>query len=481
VPTDVLWLRRDLRVADHPALSAAAAADRLVCLFVPDPAILVRGRTAPARVAYLRDALEDLARRLAGLGSRLVVRAGDPTAVVPAVAAAAGATAVHVTADHTPFAVRRDLAVERALGDAGVALHRHPGVAIVEPGEVRTGSGDAFRVFSPFHRAWRGVDPGRPLPPPDRLPPEPDGAAEDPALAGEPIGDHPLLQATPPEGHWADGGETAARRRLDDWLGGGIGRYDDLRNVLGADGTSRLSPDLHLGCLSAREVHARLDRRRRGHDLYAKELAWRDFYLHVMAAWPESARTAFRPELRDLPWREDEAAFAAWAEGRTGYPVVDAAMRQLATTGWVHNRARMVVASFLCKDLLVGWRLGEDHFLRLLVDGDVASNNGGWQWAAGTGTDAQPFFRVFNPVTQGQRFDPDGAYVHRFVPELAGVPAPAVHSPWELTDADQRRYGVRIGVDYPAPIVDHAEARRRALAWFERHAAQPAAGGRAGR
>jgi deoxyribodipyrimidine photo-lyase len=464
MPTEVMWFRRDLRVSDHPALTAAADADRLLCLFVVDPALLGSTRMSAARVVYLRHALADLGAQLAERGNRLVVRVGDPREEVVAVATAVGASVVHVCEDHTPYSAARDGDVVAALAAEGIDWQAHGGVAIAPPGSVLTGSGSVYKVFTPFHRAWKDRSHGAVLEAPSSLPPVPDGADD---VEGQAVSDIDLLAVDGPEVPWADGGESAARERLDTWLEEGVDDYDDQRDVMAADGTSRLSPDLHFGCLSAREVWTRLDRRGSGAAVYASEIAWRDFYLHVMAEWPESATRAFRPEYADLPWHDDDDAFEAWCEGRTGYPVVDAAMRQLRTTGWMHNRARMIVASFLCKDLLIDWRRGEAHFLSHLVDGDLSSNNGGWQWAAGTGTDAQPFFRIFNPITQGKRFDPDGEYVRRFVPELAAVPAPAIHAPWELSEAEQREYGVTIGTDYPQPIVDHGEARDRALAWFE--------------
>ena len=390
MPTDIMWFRRDLRVSDHPALSEAADAEGLLCLFVLDERLLTAERMSPARIIYLRHALADLSTSLEDLGNRLVVTTGDPAEVVPQFASDLGTRTVHVSTDHSPFATRRDDAVEEALTQADVEFRRHGGVAIAPPGSVRTGSGSVYKVFTPFHRSWLDDNHGEVLERPDSLPSAPSG------VDGEAISDHDLLQADGPEQAWPDGGEQAARDRLDEWLAVEVDDYDDQRDVMAADGTSRLSPDLHFGALSAREVWSRLDRRNPGQKTFATELAWRDFYLHVMDEWPEAATMAFRPEYRDLPWRTDEQEFEAWADGQTGYPVVDAAMRQLAQIGWMHNRARMIVASFLCKDLLIDWRRGEAHFLANLVDGDIASNNGGWQWAAGTGTDAQPFFRIFN-------------------------------------------------------------------------------------
>jgi deoxyribodipyrimidine photo-lyase len=421
------------------------------------------------RLAYLADALGDLAASLSERGARLVVRRGRPEEVVPAVAQESAAAAVHWSADHTPYARRRDAEVARRLDAAGRDAHAHPGVAIHPPEAVRTAAGGPYRVFSPFHRTWQGLPIADALPAPDRLPhaPVPDG--DGPPELGDLLRPLDGARAALPEEPLPRGGETPARERLERFLADGAAGYHERRDLLAVAGTSRLSADLKYGCLSPRAVLAPLDRRKPGHDALARELAWRDFALHVLAAWPEAARTAFDPRLRSLPWHGDGEDAEAWRQGLTGYPIVDAGMRQLRREGWVHNRARMVVASFLCKDLLVDWRIGEAHFLQHLVDGDVASNNLGWQWAAGTGTDAQPFVRIFNPVRQGERFDPDGAYVRRHVPELAPVPTRWIHQPWAMPEDVAAGCGVRIGVDYPAPIVDHAEARRAAIAWFEAH------------
>ena len=262
-------------------------------------------------------------------------------------------------------------------------------------------------------------------------------------------------------------GERAARARLDRWLADGIDRYAETRDRPDLEGTSRLSADLHIGSLSPLEVFERSIGTGDGRRVFRNELVWREFYAHVLFHRPAVRHAAFRPEFDRVVWSTDHSGIEAWRSGRTGYPFVDAAMRQLLATGWMHNRARMVVASFLTKDLLVDWRVGEAHFMRHLVDGDVASNNGGWQWSASTGTDAQPYFRVFNPVTQGRRFDPDGAYVRRWVPELAEVPTSRIHAPWEMTVVESEAARCRIGVDYPGPIVVHAEARARALAAYE--------------
>jgi deoxyribodipyrimidine photo-lyase len=261
-------------------------------------------------------------------------------------------------------------------------------------------------------------------------------------------------------------GETAARARLARWTADGLSRYAEHRDLLAADATSRLGQDLHFGLLSPVEMLERCRVPGEGPRAFVRQLCWRDFYGHVLWHWPHAASGPLHDRFEAVPWRDDPDALAAWREGRTGYPVVDAAMRQLRTTGWMPNRARMIAASFLAKDLLIDWRLGEAHFMHHLVDGDLASNNGGWQWAASTGTDAQPFFRIFNPVRQGERFDTGGEYVRRWVPELARVPDRFIHAPWTMPNAVQGEAGCRVGADYPAPIVDHSLARERAIGAF---------------
>ena len=459
--TSILWFRRDLRLHDLPALTAAAEAEHLVPLFVLDETLL-GGEVAANRVWFMTGTLRALARDLESRGSRLLVRRGRPEEVVPAVARELGAARVHVSRDYTPYGRRRDEAVARALDRDGVAFRRHPGVLVHEPEALAKQDGRYYSVYSPFRRAWdriqvRGLDHV-----PGALPPWPATARFDDAdtvldgVAARPTADEALLP-TP--------GEPAARARLDRWLDEGVDGYGDSRDQLGDQrGTSRLSQDLRFGLLSAAEVVTRAHGEGEGRRRFIAEMAWRDFYAHVLWHEPRLLRESFRPAMDEaFSGDEDRREVAAWLEGRTGYPVVDAAMRQLAASGWMHNRGRMVVASFLTKHLLVDRRIGERHFWRHLVDGDHASNNGGWQWAASTGTDPQPYFRIFNPILQGKRFDPDGAYVRRWVPELARVPDEYIQEPWAMPEDIQRDAACRIGVDYPAPIVEHGAARDRAL------------------
>jgi deoxyribodipyrimidine photo-lyase len=457
----LLWLRRDLRVHDHPALEAALASARAVVpVFVLDPRLLDGPGASANRTWFLLGTLRALARDLEARGAPLVVRSGRPEDVIPEVAAEVQAGDVFASRDVSPFARRRDAGVANALATAGRRLHLAPGLLVAEPEEVHTTDGRPMTVFAPFARRWAAV-PRRPLlGAPSTIPSPRRGAlASDPLPVGpQPTADPALLPVV---------GEAAARDRLAAWVASAaLPGYADGRDHLDVDGTSRLSADLKFGTLSPLEVLRAAEGPGEGRRVFVSELAWREFYAHVLWHFPHVVRGAYRSAYDAVPWLDDPAGLAAWRAGRTGYPVVDAAMRQLAASGWMHNRARMIAASFLAKDLLVDWRRGEAHFMAHLVDGDVASNNGGWQWTAGTGTDAAPYFRVFSPVAQGRRFDPGGAYVRRWVPELAGVPAAYLHEPWTMPAQVQQAAGCVIGRDYPAPLVDHAEARQRALAAY---------------
>jgi deoxyribodipyrimidine photo-lyase len=462
----LLWFRRDLRLHDHPALRAAVeAGDPVLPLYVLDPALL-RGRFAsPTRAWFLLGGLDSLRASLRDLGSDLVVRVGDPRQVVPALARERGAGDVFVSRDHAPYGRARDRAVADALAVDGVRWHARRGVLVHEPDELATAAGTPFSVYSPFRRAWEALERRPVLPAPSGMPALPGiepGVIPSLVALGLDDGERPDPQALPRPS------EAAARDRLARWLARGVEGYARTRDRLDdEDGTSRLSADLHLGLLSPLEVVAGVTDEGSGGRTYRNEIVWREFYAHVLFHRPALLREAFRPEFEAISWSGDDAAVDAWRAGRTGYPVVDAGMRQLAATGWMHNRARMISASFLTKHLLTDWRVGEAWFMRRLVDGDVASNNGGWQWSASTGTDPQPYFRIFNPILQGRRHDPDGAYIRRWVPELAAVPTARIHAPWEMTPAEQADAGCRIGIDYPAPIVDHGEARARALAVYE--------------
>jgi deoxyribodipyrimidine photo-lyase len=450
----VLWFRRDLRLGDHPALLAAAddggRRHGVVPLFVIDPHLW--RPSGPVRRAWLLRSLRDLDRRAAG---RLVVRHGDPADVVPALAAEVGADRVHVTADAGPYGRRRDTAVAAALETAGRRLVATGTPYAVGPGTVTQPSGDPYKVFSPFYRAW--TRHGWPGPAPsaavatgglwardvdsEELPPEPDAAE----MAGTAL---------------PDVGEDAALRRWRAFRDGVLEGYDESRNRPDIPGTSALSAHLKYGEIHPRTLLAHIaDLRTPAADSYRSELCWREFYADVLWHRPESARQNLRHEFDRMPVDEPGPRFDAWREGRTGYPFVDAGMRQLLAEGWVHNRVRMVVASFLVKDLHIWWPLGARYFMARLRDGDLASNQHGWQWVAGSGTDPAPFFRIFNPVTQGEKFDPNGDYVRRYVPELRHLAGKAAHEPW--TSPEGYAHG------YPPRIVDHAAERAEALRRYE--------------
>ena len=470
--TAIVWFRRDLRLHDHPALTRAIeAADHVIPLFVFDEPLLHGRWPCANRTWFMRESVAALSADLAERGAALRILSGRPANVVPAFAREVGAGEVYVTRDAAPYGRPRDRAIADRLAADGTAFRQERGMYVHEPDEVARVDGGPFTVYSPFRRAWQALDRRPVLRAPSRIRgPGSRSAAPDPVPEVPPPSADPALLPDP--------GEAAARHRLERWLDGPIDAYATSRDRLDREGTSRLSQDLRWGLLSPNEAVARTEGAGDGRRVFVGELAWREFYAHVLWHHPRVLRESFQPAFAALVWADDEAGFRAWAEGRTGYPVVDAAMRQLRASGFVHNRARMIAASFLTKDLLLDWRLGEAEFMRHLTDGDVASNNGGWQWTASTGTDAQPSFRIFNPVLQGTRFDPDGEYVRRWVPELAAVPPRRIHEPWTMSDAEQAAAGCRIGTDYAAPIVEHAAARERALAAF---AAAKAASDDAGR
>jgi deoxyribodipyrimidine photo-lyase len=445
--TSIMWFRRDLRLRDHPALRRAADHGEVLGLFVLDPALWTGA--GPARRAWLAATLRSLDE---SMGGRLCVRVGTPASLVPLMAERVGADQVHVTNDFTPYGRARDRTVVEALPDdvEGVATGTPYAVA---PGTVVNGSGSPYKVFTPYSRAWRSHGWDDPLPAPRKVAwveSEDDQRVD--AMLDKALRDAPDGMPTP--------GEDAAWRRFRAFLDRDVDGYDDLRNDPGADRTSRLSPYLKYGVLHPRQLLAETaSRRSTGATTFENELAWRDFYADVLFCNPDSAWTDLN-DVAGLTYDEPTDAIEAWKGGTTGYPIVDAGMRQLLSEGWMHNRVRMITASFLTKDLHVWWPLGARHFLDHLVDGDLASNNHGWQWVAGTGTDAAPYFRVFNPVTQGLKFDPAGDYVRRWVPELAHLSGKAAHEPWDAEG----------GYDhgYPQRIIDHAEERRRALDRYQR-------------
>ncbi|OBB56243.1 deoxyribodipyrimidine photolyase [Mycobacterium sp. 852013-51886_SCH5428379] len=435
MPT-LLWFRRDLRLHDLPALADAAAADgSVLACYVLDPRL--HASSGPRRLQYLHDALRDLRERLDGC---LLVTRGRPEQRIPALAKEIGASAVHVSEDYTPFGLRRDDAVRQALGDVPLEASGSP--YLVSPGRVTKGDGSPYKVFSPFFDAWRRHGWRSPA-----------QTGADSATWIDPTSVGGTVEI-PDGGVELDipAGESAARQHWQAFVDDGLAGYADDRNRPDLDVTSRMSAHLKFGTIHPRTMVPDLGRGE-GARAYLRELAFRDFYASVLHEWPHSVWWNWNRGFDAIRVDEGAAAekmFAAWKAGRTGFPIVDAGMRQLAAIGWMHNRVRMIVASFLVKDLHLPWQWGARWFLEQLVDGDMANNQHGWQWTAGSGTDAAPFFRVFNPTTQGAKFDPDGAYIKRWVPELAGV-------------ADVHKLGVDRPAGYPAPIVDHATERAEAL------------------
>ena len=472
MPLAIWWIRRDLRLRDNPALLAALAHGQVLPVFVKDPALL-QGRyhkAAARRQAFLFNALQSLDRDLATRGSRLTVRSGTPEAVLGQLIQETGADLIVAAEDFSPSARRRDARVQAAL-----PLTLTNGPTVHHPLAVQKIGGGPYTVYTPFSKAWKAL-------------PFPEGPAAAPVQVpsptnfplGEPIAAPAPLDAFPAT-------EAEALERLNRFVAGTdapVLRYASDRDGLALGGTSTLSPYLRFGLLSPRTAaRAAMEAIRRAPHaeaarqagVWLNQIIWREFYEGILYHFPHVLKTAFNPALRDIAWRDAPADLEAWKAGRTGMPIVDAGMRQLIELGWMHNRARMIVASFLVKDLLIDWQLGEQWFMEQLVDGDPANNNGGWQWTAGVGTDAAPYFRIFNPILQGRKFDPTGDYIRRYVPELAKVSAQRIHEPWTLSLDEQREAGVRIGHDYPTLIVDRAAARERVLNAYrvsrDRHAA----------
>jgi deoxyribodipyrimidine photo-lyase len=436
-----MWFRRDLRVTDHAALAEAASNGRVVPVFVVDPKLFASA--GAVRQQVLVRALESLG---ASMGRTLIIRHGDPRVVLPALAHEVGARDVFVTADHAPAGRRRDAAVHDALKASDMRLVRVGSNYAVAPGSVKTGGGTPYAVFTPFRKAWRTHGWDKPI------------EVGEVDWLGDPDvrcdGRPPVVLLDVPLPVMS---EAQSLEQMTSFAEGGLASYKSTRDLPAVEGTSRLGAALHFGLIHPRTVLAEADRGTESSDTFVSEIAWRDFYADVLFHRPETAWQNLQRAMDDIGCDTDAAArvrFERWCAGTTGYPIVDAGMRQLNQTGWMHNRVRMIVASFLVKDLHLPWQWGARYFLDRLIDGDVASNNHGWQWAAGTGTDAAPYFRVFNPVLQGQRFDPDGAFVRRFIPELVDVVDRHVHAPWGAPAVPE---------SYPGPMVDHGVERDEAL------------------
>jgi deoxyribodipyrimidine photo-lyase len=472
--TSLVWFRRDLRLTDHVALERAARASKsIVCAFVLDPDLLRGAKVGPSIVAFFFDSLAELRESLRARGSDLALLEGDAALQLLALAERTEAQALYYNVDYEPAALERDRAVADAFRARGLHVESHTDHVLFGSDEIRKADGSPYTVFTPYKRRWLETLARDP-----RLPVDSAAALAAKAIRREALGATRDVPAPEEFGHSRPvrsmpGGERRAHEMLAEFVGSRIARYAAERNVPAALGTSQLSPHLRSGTIGIRTcVRAALEARdtvpgaMRGAETWLGELIWRDFYQQILANFPHVAEQPFLQRARSLRFRESQADFAAWCEARTGYPLVDAAMMQLNGTGWMHNRLRMIVASFLTKDLLLDYRLGERYFEQHLADADVAANNGGWQWAASTGTDAAPYFRVFNPVLQSRKFDPGGDFIRSMVPALAKIPAPFVHEPWTLPPLDAARLDFRLGRDYPEPIVDHAQARERALALY---------------
>ncbi len=479
-PPIIHWFRRDLRLNDNLALHAAAQPDTLILpVFIFDPAIITSKHVGLPRLSFMLKALDSLDAALRKAGSRLWSGYGDPREILPKLVQVSGATAVYANRDYTPFAYKRDAEIEKRLS---VPIHFYDDALLLPPGSVMKDSGDPYTVFTPFKRKWLTLPKATMVSTP----------AKDKFLKAEIVSrcrvessdirfQSPLdlIPSLTDFGHTStievpEASKQEATKRLDDFLAKRIYDYSEGRNELAARstddtymGSSFLSPYFRFGMLSPRQAYwgareaytaTRKENQREAVETWVSELVWREFYMHILHHFPYVAKGSFRQQYDKLEWRYAVDDLAAWKAGMTGFPVVDAAMRQLRTMGWMPNRARMIVASFLAKDLLIDWREGERHFMDWLIDGDPAANNGGWQWSAGTGTDAQPYFRIFNPVSQSEKFDPDGIYIRRWIPELRDVPSQHIHAPWKMNLPP---------ISYPSPIVERTIARERVMAAFK--------------
>lgn len=469
----IVWLRQDLRLGDNPALWAAVETKRqLVLLYVLDDETPGRWRLGGASRWWLHKSLSALGADVETRGARLVLRCGAAAKVLPKLVKEIGAGAVFWNRCYEPYAIARDKGLKEKLSAAGVDVHSFNGALLNEPWAVKTKTGEPFKVFTPYWRAAQQISERRtPAPTPKKL----NGFAGD--VASDRPEDWKLLPRRP---NWATGfepewqpGEAGALAALRLFIDARLSGYPEARDQMGAHTTSRLSPHLHFGEISPVQIRAAIEAAahdaptlQRGADKFMSEIGWREFSTNLLFHWPTLPEANWRDSFDFFPWRDDEGALRAWQRGQTGYPIVDAAMRELWVTGTMHNRARMIAASFLIKHLLIDWRRGEDWFWDTLLDADLANNAASWQWVAGSGADASPYFRIFNPVTQGERYDADGAYVRRWIPELAKLPNDVLHKPWEADLVTLKGADVELGRTYPRPLVDHAAARARALEAF---------------
>jgi deoxyribodipyrimidine photo-lyase len=475
VTTSIVWLRRDLRLDDNVALEhAARTSDRVVCAFILDPELLRGERVGAPIVSFFFDALAELRGDLYALGSDLALLEGDPAVQLHTLAAHVQASALFFNRDYDPSALARDARVSETLRRENIHVSSFTDHVYYAPNEVLKEDGDPYLVFTPFKHRWLRRHEQDPRPPVDSP-----GAVKGKLASTNAIGTTLSVPSPQHYGHkrsphFPRGGAVRAHEMLQAFIENRIDAYADDRNFPARAGTSLLSAHLRAGTIGIRTCMAAASEariatkpiHRIGYDTWISELIWRDFFHHILAHFPHVATEPFIEAAKPMRFPHNEEAFQAWCEGRTGYPIIDAAILHLNTYGWMHNRLRMIVASFLSKHLLLDYRLGERYFEQHLVDADLAANNGGWQWAASTGVDAAPFFRVFNPVIQSEKFDPEGAFIKTMLPALANLDAKAIHAPWILPPEQARARGVRLGHDYPEPIVEHLQARNRAVVFY---------------
>jgi len=465
----IIWLRNDLRLEDHEAFQAAIEKGyRILPVFIWSPEEDAEAAMGAASHVWLHHALKDLQERLAEMGLPLIIRKGRIEAVLDALLKETQAEAIYWSRRYEPCILERDLPLKRKFKQAGLDVVSFPGSLLVEPNRLMNLSGKPYKVFTAFWRACLKLRFDRPVQvdweralPPKQVP---GGLALEQLKLLPEIAWHQGI-----EEDWDISGR-AGLQRMEAFAAGRMSDYETGRNLPGEDGTSRLSPYLHFGMLSPRQVYdcaMKTCEEGQGRDVFVAEIGWREFAYYLLYHFPDTVREPLRSEFAAFPWREDPSGLAAWQRGLTGYPFVDAGMRQLWHSGWMHNRVRMVVASFLVKDLMQHWRKGAKWFENTLVDADLAANTLGWQWTSGCGADAAPYFRVFNPVSQGKKFDPGGGYIRRWVPELASLPDRYLHEPWTAPASVLESAGLDLGKDYPMPIVDHAQCRKEALAAYK--------------
>ncbi|MET0183555.1 MAG: deoxyribodipyrimidine photo-lyase [Caulobacterales bacterium] len=462
----LVWFRQDLRLTDNPALAAAAASGRpLAFIYVLDDESPAQWRIGGAGRWWLHHSLSALSDAITKRGGRLLFRRGNAGKVLEQVVKEIGAAEIHWNRLYEPYAVKRDTALKALFSKLGCAAHSHNGALLFEPWEVETAAGGPFKVFTPFWRACRAR--GLPRTPVKLASTWRTAQSE---VQSDALQSWALLPVRP---NWAAGfktrwtpGETGAKRALSAFVRSRIEKYANDRDLPAKDATSHLSPHLHWGEISPVQIYSVVDGLA-GAEKFLSEIGWREFSHHLLFHFPTLPEAPWRSSFEKFGWRKDENAFRAWSSGQTGYPIVDAGMRELWATGYMHNRVRMITASFLIKHLLIDWRRGQDWFWDTLVDADLANNSASWQWVAGSGADASPYFRIFNPIVQGERYDPNGDYVRRWAPELRDLPAKYIHAPWTAPEQILADAKIALGVSYPRPVVDHAEARARALAAFQ--------------